>query len=634
MNFFEHQDKARRKTGRLVFLFLLAVVSIVGGTVGIVYGVLYYAGFQYPEFHHLIQTEPLWMPICAAVLFVIIAGSFIRYLQVLGGGVSVAKMVGAQPIGPNPESFEVKRFLNVVDEMAIASGVPVPKLYLLEDDSINAFVAGRKQNDTVMVVTQGALEHLNRQELQAVVGHEFSHIFHSDMLISIRLIGLLGGILAIGQVGYFMMRLSMGGRSRSKKGGSHAAIILIGLGVFIIGYIGLFFGRMIKAAISRERELLADASSVQYTRDPHGLVSAFRTMKMHQSGTHLATSHSEDVNHFCFAPALGIAFKSLLATHPPLDKRIKRIDPQGKYPQLPRDNLTEDNTQAQKTKAQDFLPTMLATAMIYANAQHVKDSIGQPQEEHVDYAQAITTLIPEALRQAARDPEQVTFLLFALILPEGHLEKSQALTGLRDEFAESAIRKIVAMKGMMHAMPQAAYLPLLELALPEFTKLKKEQQIQTYEKLHQVMSGLEGSTFQFALSILLSKRIQGLKELKAEKDIALKQAPKEIMYVLVALLKAGHQEEADQKACFEQVISSLLGQTLPWPKVKHIKFDLLAKALTKVNSLKPLAKEKVVNACIDVVTFDEKVLVPEAELLRAICEILDTPLPPLIANNL
>ena len=633
MNFFEHQDKARRKTGRLVFLFLLAVVCIVAGTVGMIYGVLYYVGFDYPEIHYLIREEPLWFPISATVLIIIVLGTLIRTLQLLGGGQSVAEMVGAVPIGPEHSSFEVKRFLNVVDEMAIASGVPVPKLYLLSDDSINAFVAGRKPKDTVMVVTQGALDNLNRQELQAVVGHEFSHIFNADIKISLRLIGLLGGILAVGQIGYFMMRFSgMGSSRRSGKAGNHAAIILIGLGLFILGYIGLFFGRVIKAAISRERELLADACSVQYTRNPHGLVSAFKVMQLHQQGTHLKNRHSEDVNHFCFAPALSMMFGSVLATHPPLEKRIKRIDPKGQYEILPRTKVEEDMT-PKKSTTKDFIPMMLATSIIVANAEQVKQSIAHPSDEHVDYAQALNTLIPDELRTLARDPQQVMFLLYAMLVPDDFQQKTQVLTKLRHEYSEQDIQKVVYLKGLMHKMPAAAYLPLFEFALPTFTKLNKEHQVQAYQKLHQVMSDFQGDTFHYVLSILLAKQIQDKRTFNKQEKQTLKGILREVMYLLVVLLKASHQSEDEQKQCFAKVSQSLFQQSLPWPKVKRIKFDLLTKALEKINALKPLDKEKVIDACITVVTFDGKVLVPEAELLRAVCEILECPMPPLLSQS-
>ncbi|MGD9592503.1 MAG: M48 family metalloprotease, partial [Candidatus Berkiella sp.] len=343
MNFFEHQEKAKKKTFWLVLYFIIAIVCII-----LFIDVVFAAAIIYAQPEHYFATSNVYtindamsnlnqnaiidlmigvtVLVSPVIILVIFIGTLWKMYSLRDGGIAVAQMVQAQPISPSTTNFLEKRFINIVEEMSIASGVQVPKLFVMQDKAINAFVAGIKPEDTVMVVTQGALEQLTRDELQSVVGHEFSHILNSDMQISVKLMGILGGLLLIGQAGYFMLRILGSSNRRSssssnKKGSGNIVIVIliIGLGLLILGYIGLFFGRLIKAAVSRQRELLADASSVQFTRNPQGLVFALRRILESEKGTYLSSKNVEDISHLCFCTPRWTLFQSLLATHPPLE---------------------------------------------------------------------------------------------------------------------------------------------------------------------------------------------------------------------------------------------------------------------------------------------------------------------------
>jgi Zn-dependent protease with chaperone function len=204
--------------------------------------------------------------------------------------------------------------------MAIAAGMPVPPVYLIRENSINAFAAGFGIHDAVIGINQGTIDLLNRQELQGVVAHEFSHILNGDMRINLRIIALLNGILILGIIGGGLMRGSMFSRSRDR-----GALIALGIGLLVIGYGGTFFGQLIKAAVSRQREYLADASAVQFTRSTQGIANALKKIGAHSTGSRIESPQADENSHLFFGAIR--SFSSMMATHPPLEARIKALDP-------------------------------------------------------------------------------------------------------------------------------------------------------------------------------------------------------------------------------------------------------------------------------------------------------------------
>src|SRR5690554_4621861 len=325
--FFQRQANARRNTGLLVALFLSAVILITLAVCLVGYALTRSEASSLP--FHLWLTSRHGLVTAAAVVLLVGLTSLVRWIDLAGGGSRVAHMVGARLIEPDTRDSQERMLRNIVEEMSVASGVPVPDLYVMDNETgINAFVAGYTPGEAVMVVTQGALAQLTRDELQGVVGHEFSHILNGDMRLNVRLIALLAGILMVGQIGYFMVRAGFysSGRSRNRDGRAQAAMGLIGLALMVIGYVGVFFGRLIQAAVSRQREMLADASSVQFTRNPEGIGSALFKIGM-ASGYLDTTSHASDMNHMCFGESARMKFTSLLASHPPVNERINAIQP-------------------------------------------------------------------------------------------------------------------------------------------------------------------------------------------------------------------------------------------------------------------------------------------------------------------
>ncbi|TVR49369.1 MAG: hypothetical protein EA402_00090, partial [Planctomycetota bacterium] len=254
MDFFSEQDLARKRSGRLVLLFLLAIVAIV--IILYVVAMVVYSIVEH-DFAYMQWWHPGIFALTAGLTVVVITlGSVGRIASLNAGGSAVAEMVGGRLISPDSSDAAERRVLNVVEEMALASGTPVPPVYMLDEDGINAFAAGYRNENAVIGVTRGAVERLSRDELQGVIAHEFSHILHGDMRLNIRLMGLLYGILMISVIGSIMMRALYfaGGRRRSSNSKNDGTAIILaiaaaGVAMYIIGYIGVFFGNLIKAAV-------------------------------------------------------------------------------------------------------------------------------------------------------------------------------------------------------------------------------------------------------------------------------------------------------------------------------------------------------------------------------------------------
>ena len=338
VDFFTAQDHARRNTGKLVLCFVLAIVVMILGIYVTALFTLHYSSDdsngRHTEPVDWIQPE-IFLAVTVVVLVVIGGGSLYKIVELRRGGEAVALMLGGRRIHPNTTDLNQRRLLNVVEEMAIASGVAVPPVFLLRDEpGINAFAAGFTPDDAVIGVNQGTLDYLTRDELQGVIAHEFSHILNGDMRFNLRLIGLLHGILLIGLIGYFLMRSSGRSSSNRDSGGG----IALGLALFVIGYAGLFAGRMIKAGISRQREYLADASAVQFTRNPESIGGALKKIGGAAEHSKMETAEAESISHMFFGDAFMRSAHSMFATHPPLQKRIRRVDPHfdGKFPVVKR----------------------------------------------------------------------------------------------------------------------------------------------------------------------------------------------------------------------------------------------------------------------------------------------------------
>lgn len=639
--FFERQAHARRNTGLLVVLFLTAVTLITLAVCLVGYTVTRSESSNLPFHYWLLSSHGLITS--GGVIALICIGSLIRWAALAGGGSKVAEMVGARPIEPDTRDPEERALRNIVEEMAIASGVPVPSLYVMDNETgINAFVAGYTPGEAVMVVTHGALTQLSRDELQGVVGHEFSHILNGDMRINIRLIALLAGILMIGQIGHFLLRAGFysSGRTRNRDGRAQAAMGLIGLALMVIGYVGVFFGRLIQSAVSRQREMLADASAVQFTRNPEGIGGAL--FKIGVKGGYLdTTSHASDMNHMCFTESARMKFASLLASHPPIDERIQAIQP-GLMTRLKsrlRDTqpattsaMAGEPPKAGQPNASAFAGGARSQSSAALSSGSLASRVGQVSAQSEAFAVRLLGALPATFRTLLNTRAGAVQLCYGLLVHEvPDTERRQRL----DELGASGLlapnhELLDKLLPTLDRLGTEVRFPALELAMPALRKLDPDERAGLLTHVQALIKAdRRVSLFEHALASFLNRHLMP----DAARDVPVRVRQyravlPELAMVFSLFARAGTDHPDEARALYSEALSSFGAQrdAEPLPKVT---LQALQTALERLNGLSPLMKPAVIDACAHCVAHDGRVEAKEYELMRLVADQLDCPMPPL-----
>ena len=633
MDFFEQQHRARRRTWLMLLLFVLAVAAIVAAfdlVCAIVYIWLFDVQILYSS--NLLQQVPrsvyLWSTL--ATLLVIGWGTASRLYQLSGGGVAVADLIGARHVKRDTGEPAERRLLNVVEEMALASGITVPLVFVMDDQrTINAFAAGYSPNEATVIVTRGALEQLNRDELQGVVAHEFSHILNGDMRLNIHLVGVIAGIVMVGSIGAFLMTGIRDGDDL-RRAGTDIRVFFLGLLLWLIGSIGVLAGRLIKAVISREREFLADASAVQFTRNPDGIGGAL--FKIGLRGSTIAQRHAEELSHMCIGAPVNDYFEfALFHDHPPLDDRIERLLGPGAK-RLLRERMERAEAAALSARGSPVVSEFVSPlyAVRPTGPASLVESIGNPSSAHLDHARATLDAIPAETRAAVGRVEGAQAALFALLLGEGELRKAQlALIGAGSgaEVAAQSARLADALK----PLGARARLPVLELVIPTLKRLPGPERDGLLEKIKGVIEADRKITLgEFVLLTLCRTQIQ--KEPRRPSAVKYRSVAAVAAEAAVVLSLLAHSGKGGM-AAFDKGMAALgaAGGVLRSPSELNI--AAVECALNELNLLAPLKKPLFIKACVATAMADDKLTLAEAELLRAICATLDSPLPPILETT-
>jgi Zn-dependent protease with chaperone function len=635
MNFFEHQARARSRTRGLVLLFLLAVAVIVAAIVGIV-AVMLAAAMQQPLALAAQQNaDTLWMT-ALATLAVIGLASLYKSASLRAGGSAVAQALGGTRVPPDTQDRRLRRLRNVVEEMAIAAGTPVPEVYVLEHEAgINAFAAGWSPADAAVAVTRGTLEKLSRDELQGVIAHEFSHVLNGDMRLNIRLMGLLFGILVIAVIGREVLEAGARGRSSSKKEGG--AIVLIALAVMLIGYIGLFFGRLIKAGVSRSREYLADSSAVQFTRQTTGITGALKKIAGIDAGSRLQAAGKEEVAHMLFGD--GVGYFALFATHPPILDRIRRLDPRFRLEQL---GERKRRWNEPGYVAEDLMADAPVTAGMVAagagtlHADAVVERAAQPTDADQRYAEAVHAAIPGALLQAAGDEREAWPLLFALLLDPDPATRERQRRIVVQHFGADAGDSAQRLFDAQSALSAGQRLPLASLAFPSLRHQPRER-LETFMQTVSALIQADGRVgmFEFCLGSLLRAQVMDVLYPARAKMIGsqkLGHCREPALCLLAVLAQQGHAQAVQARHAFEAGARHLFHQLAGHYAPPAQAAGALSAALRALDRLDAPGKQLLVEAMVKTIGHDHKVTVGEAELLRAVCGCLHCPLPPLLTG--
>jgi Zn-dependent protease with chaperone function len=649
MNFFEHQDAARRSSRILVGLFIVAVVCIVVAVNAALAGI--YLGAFAPHgawARYGVHALPNYFfeTTSACVLLIILGGTFVEILDLQAGGDAVAQMVGARAVDPDTRDPAERRLRNVIEEMALASGIPAPRAYVLDGEAgINAFAAGTHPGDAIVAVTRGTLERLNRDELQGVVGHEFSHILNGDMGLNVRLIGVLQGLLMLALFGRFLM--SIGDTRGDSRDNSARVLFLAGIAILAVGYIGVFFGRLIKASVARQREFLADASSVQFTRNPDGIGGALRKIGglAGEGGGAVAHLHAETLSHMFMAPVSVALADGMLASHPPLGERLRRIYGRAVEflapgPMPP--TLADSEPARAPLEYETVSPARVATALLSplagalgaqasgpgaatTPAQDLHASIGQAPAAGLSFAGHLQAQIDAlGLRPALTQANPAQWLVAAMLLDPAPTVRAQQMAAVVERFGREASDPVQGYAATIEGLPPGWRLPLLDLAMPVLRTLNPPQR-DALLQLAYVLIQADGrvTLAEFLLYSVLKRRLVPVRP--AGRALRVGELGAECTVVMSLIAQVRLAQDPQRAFAAGQ---ALLPATGPLIAEKALSLAQVSGAFDRLAQLAPLEKPLLIKACFAIAFLDGESHWKAASCLRTLCAAVDCPLPP------
>ncbi len=668
MDFFASQDAARRKTAVLVFYFAMAVLLIVLGIYAIFTAVFIGmpSGSQPgggPASPVSLWSAERFAAVAGITILIVVLGSLYKIALLRGDGSRVAEMLGGRLVPPNTADFEERRLLNVVEEMALASGVPVPPVYILDrEEGINAFAAGYTPDNAVVAVTRGCLHRLNRDELQGVIAHEFSHILNGDMRLNVRLIGILHGILVISLIGYLILRsVQVGsyGRRRNRDDKGTAAIALFGLGLIVIGWAGVFFGRLIKSAVSRQREYLADASAVQFTRNPLGIANALKKIGAFSLGSRIRTPRAEEASHMFFGNGLKSSWFGFMATHPPLVDRIRRLDPgfDGTFPKIAEGEREQPppvpRPPSKRAAAgppppsrgrvgriplpgMESIPGPILLALA-ASPEKILEAVGMPASHHLEHARKLLASIPDSLKDAAREGYGARAVVYALLLDRNEEIRSRQVARLRENADPVVYEETLKIASDVASVPVEARLPLLDLAMTGLRSLSREQYLDFRGNLDALIEADEKiSLFEYALRRIVTRHLDAFfrdRPARTAQIYSVKGLTGEISCVLSMLAHLGADDEEAARKAFAGAAQRFgdSSASLSFRPASECDLAAVDRALDRLATASGKIKKILVVAAFQCLAADQRITVDETELFRAIAASLDLPVSPLLA---
>ena len=666
MDFFAVQNDARRRSGILMVVCLVGIVATVALTALFILQCIQLVidwRTDEPEAVFTVLDHPGLLWVAAGVSLFILVAMLLKHASLRSGGRVVAEMMGGRLVTAATADLRERRLLNVVEEMAIASGLSVPPVYILPEEGLNAFTAGRSghdQPDVVIAVTKGALDIFDRDELQAVIAHEFSHILHNDVGINMRFIALVFGITALTEAGSLIMSLIRHvslARLGSRTAGPLFLLVVLAVGCMIIGYVGNFFGSITRAMICRQREYLADAASVQFTRNPKGLSTALQKIGGWYQHSRLSSPRSAEIAHMFFADYRhDRLLAALFATHPALERRIGRIDPgwSGKYPVIKAKERQKTAPELWEGKAFQAMkgPDMqMAWGALAAEvsrqrltgakpripvqkAQEAIDQTGSPTRDHLEYARAVLDRIPRPILEAAREPFGARVIIYCLLINPARDEaeaRRVMLKRLEMNPSPGLLQLTEKLLPLFEDIPAQARLPLLELCTPAL-KMMTSDQYQNFYSTVQALIAADSRVdlFEWVVHAYVRHHIgESFRAVRPRKST--KPGKNDLAEVLGALASRGHQGDDAIRAYRAGV--ARLGVALPEVQsARAFNGEALSQALLTLAALPMHGKRKLIQACLACIEYDGHVTVEETELLRAISDILGCPMPPVLAD--
>ncbi len=635
MNFFDAQDRARRATRWLVIVYVLATILIVAGVTVIAAAAFLMVGETGKP-----ADPSVLIAVAILATLLIIGATIFKTARLSSGGGRVAVDMGGTLISADINDPLRRRLRNVVEEMAIASGVPVPEIYVLEEEiSINAFAAGFTPGDAAIAVTRGTLEILDREELQGVIAHEFSHILNGDMRLNIRMMGVLFGIMVLGIIGRMMLRGSYHtGVVSSRRNKNAAAIMAIGVGLALLGWIGVFAARLVKAAVSRQREFLADASAVQFTRQTDGIANALKKIGGYDSHSYIRSVDPEEVSHMLFAGGVS-RLTSMFATHPPLIERIMALDPGFNEADYPVINTESHPAKIRQDAAEDRASGFAsATADTHTVPESIADAVARPDPRRIAFAEKIRRSIPSELYDAAHSPEQAWLLTLALALYRNPSQSDRQLRFVDEQLGAERSEYVRGFSAQISQIGPEYRLPLLEIAFPALKLSPAAHREYLLDLVRRVIE-LDGDVdlHEYCFYRVLTSTLEKASNPSARRrgNRAGKKAIRQAAIDLVGTVaRHGHSSTNAAENAYRAGMAEFgaWARDAEYEDVSLQTVPLLDRSLNVLGRMNSAGRKSLLQALAKTISHDGKLTVTEAELLRAVCASLDCPLPPILGQ--
>lgn len=652
MDFFARQDLARRNTRLLVILFSLAVAALIVLANLLLGGFFWLSddgrGYSGSGGGLGGLTDQLSWERFGWVSLLVLGSvglvSLVTWIRLASGGKHIAESLGGSRVLPQTDDPDERRCLNIVEEIALAAGMPVPDLYVLhEERGINAFAAGVGPADAVVAVTAGTLHHLNRDELQGVIAHEFSHILNGDMRLNIRLAALLKGITFLGDVGYFFLRSGAHRQFRSGRGQQqNNGLPLLGVGLVAIGWIGGLAAGMIKSAISRQKEFLADASAVQFTRNPDGIAGALKVIGGYLPGTLVHAGRAPEMSHLFFGAVTHRLFQPF-STHPPLATRIRRIDPGWNGEYIKRQVRHYTNTPLRRDSvARSEDPTLVLTAALATGVlrEATVDAPAGDMQTTVDAAASANTsepaaAIPVALLRHAHEPLGASAITLAFLLAEDEETRRHQLDLVEEHGVAGLATLANTLQSAVADLPAGARLTLVNTCLPALRAMSSPQYREFKQTLLQLIQA-DGRTslFEWCLYQLVRHYLdpEFLQVRTATPRFRrMTQVKSQLQRVLSMLAHAGSGDAGDAFAAARDSLQMPSLQLLPIAECSLAGFS---RSVHELADCFPLLKPRLLKAMEQAAGADGEVCAVERELIAAIAAVIDCPLPPSLQSPL
>ena len=632
MDFFEAQDRARRQTKWLLLYFAIALFGIVIA-MHLLTVVVVKILVERPSTISFYDGQ-IFLPVAICTSGLIICASFFKSMQLHAGGSVIAADLGGRLVDPGTADHHERILLNVTEEMAIASGMPVPQVYVLDEEmGINSFSAGSEPSNAVIGVTRGCVDRLTRAELQGVVAREFSHILNGDMRLNMRLVGLVFGILILmiaGRTILYSMRYLRGGRNSKGGGGFILGLLVLGGGLFLIGGIGVFFARMIQAGVSRQRVILADAAAIQFTRQSDGLAGALKKIGGLREGSRLQSPRAMEASHMFLAESSHLTLGR--STHPPLRKRIQKMEAHwnGEYVKSALSEITVTKRAAKEapTRKAGFTEQMVAVAAM----SHLAGN----DRWRMDVGQRIRDGIPQRFVQAAQNRDEAQALIFAMLLADEDKLRATQVDGLRTGVGSAAGTIALEWREGLGVLHSADKIALIDLCIPTLRRMSKPE----YERFVDLTRWLIASDqkmelFEFMLQHTIARHLASHFEKRGFPPIRnsrMSDLTSEANVLLSAVARVGREGEAVSAAF--QAATEEWGSSERWTPSLLEADDCVAErlevALNAFEASTPLLKKQILRMCGLAAAQDGILTSAEAELLRTVADAMGASLPPFV----